>query len=113
MDPRIMEPTHIWTNAPISVSLLQCTRTTSCPAKATLKKHENPSRSVNSASNVPRMGSARAVYAVPRALLHHLFCELHLSENIEDVNAVLEHTSRTTTREYTEDFNESHVEDLP
>eukprot|EP00854_Cymbomonas_tetramitiformis_P034319 gene34319-biopygen25407 len=53
------------------------------------------------------------VYAVLRALLHHQFCELHLSENIEDVNAVLEHISRTTMRTYTEDFNENHVEDLP
>ncbi|KAK3241641.1 hypothetical protein CYMTET_48611 [Cymbomonas tetramitiformis] len=109
-----MKPTHIWTNAPISVPLLQCTGTTPCPTKATLKTHENTSQSGNSASNVPGMRSAQAAYAVPRTLLHHLFCELHLDEDIEDVNAVLEHISKTTSREYTEDFNENtHVEDLP
>eukprot|EP00854_Cymbomonas_tetramitiformis_P009682 gene9682-biopygen9890 len=109
-----MKPTHIWTNAPISVPLLQCIGATPCPAKATLKKHENISQSGNIASNVPGMRSAQAVYAIPRALLHHLFCELHLNENMEDVNAVLEHISRTTSRKYTEAFNEdTHVEDLP
>eukprot|EP00854_Cymbomonas_tetramitiformis_P017056 gene17056-biopygen17604 len=109
-----MKPAHIWTNAPINVPLLQCTGATPRSAKATLTKHANASQSGNDASNEPGMRSAQTVYAVPRALLHHLFCELHLNENIEDVNAVLEHISRTTTREYTEDFNEDpHVEDLP
>ena len=82
-----MKPTHIWTNAPLSVPLLQCTHTTPCPARATLGKHENTAQEGVSASSTRGMGSAQAVYAIPRALLHHLFCELKLGDRMSEESA--------------------------
>ena len=82
-----MKPTHIWTNAPLSVPLLQCTHETPCPARATLGKHENTAQEGISASRTRGMGSAQAVYAIPRSLLHHLFCELKLEERMNEESA--------------------------
>eukprot|EP00854_Cymbomonas_tetramitiformis_P010769 gene10769-biopygen11025 len=66
----------------------RCTHTTTCPARATLGKHENTAQEGISASNARGMGSAQAVYAIPRALLHHLFCELKLGERMKEENAL-------------------------
>ncbi|KAK3233540.1 hypothetical protein CYMTET_56173 [Cymbomonas tetramitiformis] len=41
-----------------------------------------------SASNTRGMGWAQAVYAIPRALLHHLFCELKLGERLKEASAL-------------------------
>ena len=65
----------------------QCTHETSCPARATLGKHENTAQEGVSASNTRGMGSAQAVYAIPRSLLHHLFCELKLEERMSEESA--------------------------
>ena len=82
-----MKPTHIWTSAPLSVPLLQCTHATPCPARATLGKHANPAQEGVSASSTRGMGSAQAVYAIPLALLHHLFCELKLGDRMDEESA--------------------------
>ncbi|KAK3258897.1 hypothetical protein CYMTET_32080 [Cymbomonas tetramitiformis] len=53
-----------------------------------LGRHENTSQGGISAANTRGMGSAQAVYAIPSALLHHLFCELKLSERMKEENAL-------------------------
>eukprot|EP00854_Cymbomonas_tetramitiformis_P007343 gene7343-biopygen7424 len=100
-----MKPTHMWTNAAPSVPLLQCTHATPCPARAILGKHENTAQEGISAANTRAMGSAQAVYAIPRALLHHLFCELKLSERMKEeialavMNLISTLTARTDESE--------------
>ena len=83
-----MKPTHIWTNASISVPLLQCTHSSPCPARAITGKHENTSQESVSASGTRGMGSAQAVYAIPRSLLFHLFCELKLEDRLSEESVV-------------------------
>ncbi|KAK3269247.1 hypothetical protein CYMTET_22311 [Cymbomonas tetramitiformis] len=67
--------------------LLQCTHATPCPARAVLGKHENTAQEGVSASSTQGMGSAQAVYAIPRTLLHHLFCGLKLEERMSEESA--------------------------
>ncbi|KAK3280118.1 hypothetical protein CYMTET_12028 [Cymbomonas tetramitiformis] len=101
-----MKPTHIWTNAAPSVPLLLCTHTTPCPARAMLGRHENTAQGGISSANTRGMGSAQAVYAIPRALLHHLFCELKLNERMKEesalavMNLISTLTARTDTCEF-------------
>ncbi|KAK3236273.1 hypothetical protein CYMTET_53575 [Cymbomonas tetramitiformis] len=96
-----MKPTHIWTNAVLSVPLLRCTSSTPCPARAITGKHENTSQESVSASGSRGMGSAQAVYAIPRSLPHHLFCELKLGDRMseESVAAVVDLISVLTAQE--------------
>ncbi|KAK3273654.1 hypothetical protein CYMTET_18116 [Cymbomonas tetramitiformis] len=82
-----MKPTHIWTNALLPIPLLQCTQATPCPARVVLGKHENTAQEGVSASRTRGMGSAQAVYAIPRTLLHHLFCGLKLGKRMSEESA--------------------------
>eukprot|EP00854_Cymbomonas_tetramitiformis_P014217 gene14217-biopygen14658 len=97
----------IWASPPCK-EYSKCTHTTLCPARATLGKHENASQEGISAANTRGMGSAQAVYAIPRALLHHLFCELKLGERMKEENAlaVMDLISTLTAR-----TDESEIQD--
>ncbi|KAK3234943.1 hypothetical protein CYMTET_54822 [Cymbomonas tetramitiformis] len=71
-----------------------------------LGRHENTAQGGISSANTRGMGSAQAVYAIPRALLHHLFCELKLNERMKEesalavMNLISTLTARTDTFEF-------------
>jgi len=85
------KPTNIWTNAPVG-SLLRCNvKEGQYPYKEQHGVHEDTSQIGPSArpkgNPVPGMGSARAVYPIPAALLKELFSAMKFGRSPRQVTA--------------------------